>query len=56
MSMIIPTLHPAAWDEFNEIIRYLAREAGADIALAFEGCVFCRLDFRDRINPAGHTF
>ncbi len=38
--MIIPRVYPAAWDDLNEIIRYLAAQAGADIALAFDACVF----------------
>ncbi|HWB02620.1 MAG TPA: type II toxin-antitoxin system RelE/ParE family toxin [Verrucomicrobiales bacterium] len=38
--MKLPTVHPSAWDDFEAIIRYLADEAGADIALSFENCVF----------------
>jgi len=38
--MIIPRVYPTAWDEFNEVIRHLVQEAGVEVALAFEDCVF----------------
>ena len=41
--MIIPRVYPAAWDDFNETIRYLAQEAGGEVALGFEDCVFHHL-------------
>lgn len=42
--MKLPPVHPAVWDEFNDAVCYYAAEAGAEIALAFEDCVFRHFD------------
>lgn len=42
--MSLPLTHPAVWEDFNDAIRYYALEAGAEIALDFEQCIFQHFD------------
>lgn len=38
--MRFPATHPSVWEEFSDAIRHYAGEAGTDIALDFEACVY----------------